>query len=113
VLIDCTDYAFLYVKEFVQLEPDKLIDVGAELDSLAGNKIRIVWHLVVLSEMAMLQQLTNNLQSSSCDLKNLSYGSSNGCEGFSHWDREYPLKPNALPVLMPSSRSNMTNAASG
>jgi hypothetical protein len=56
VLVDCTDYTFLHVREFVQFEPDKLVDVGAELDSLAGNKIGNVWHLVVLSVMAMFRQ---------------------------------------------------------
>jgi len=44
MLVDGTDYAFLYVSEFVQLEPDKLIDVGTELYSLAGNKIGNVCH---------------------------------------------------------------------
>ena len=44
MLVDGTNYAFLYVSEFVQLEPDKLIDVGTELYSLAGNKIGNVCH---------------------------------------------------------------------
>jgi hypothetical protein len=57
VLVDCTDYSFLHVRKFVQLEPDELVDVTAELDSLAGNKIGNVWHLVVLSVSEILRQL--------------------------------------------------------
>jgi hypothetical protein len=46
-LFDSADYAFLHVGKFMQLEPNKLIDVRAELDPMTGNEIGTVWHLSV------------------------------------------------------------------
>ena len=51
MLVNSTDYDLLHVGDLVQLEPDKLIDLRTQLDSLAGNKVGIVCQILSVNEI--------------------------------------------------------------